>query len=116
MHVDTDLCEDLCTCLASKFSFTRALSGRAHSQSPVLHQLAGLPAAGAHVGSEVRARGCSRAALLLHVPLTLLRALRWLEQQPRGRGLLADGACITVHCLGARLMVRDSASGAVGEQ
>ncbi len=44
---------------------------------------------------------CSCAALLLHVPLTLLRALRWLERQPRGRGLLADGACITVHCLGA---------------
>lgn len=43
----------------------------------------------------------SRAALLLHAPLTLLRALHWLAAQPCGRGALADGACCTVLCLGA---------------
>ena len=42
----------------------------------------------------------SRAALLMHAPLTLLRALHWLAAQPCGRGALADGACCTVLCLG----------------
>ena len=43
---------------------------------------------------------CSRAALLMHAPLTLLRALRWLAAQPCRRGALVDGACCTVLCLG----------------
>lgn len=42
----------------------------------------------------------SRAALLMHAPLTLLQALHWLAAQPCGRGALADGACCTVLCLG----------------
>ena len=47
----------------------------------------------------------SRAALLMHAPLTLLRALRWLAAQPCGRGALADGACCTVLCLGTGIPV-----------
>ena len=45
------------------------------------------------------ARSC--AALLMHAPLTLLRALHWLAAQPCGRNALTDGACCTVLCLGA---------------
>lgn len=55
-----------------------------------------------HASASTNLTPCvrSHAALLLHAPLTLLRALRWLSEQPGGQGLLADGACCTVHCVG----------------